>query len=252
MLRILEPEPREAAAFINTNRRRGLIAVFCICGGTYRGRAAADLPTGPYLILVKPDGSLLVHGSEKATPLVWNPPGSSNMAVVEGGILVLKSLRTRPSESVILKIERVFEIALFDAGSSSVRLRGTEKDVVDVLVKNPDIIEPGLKVVGVEVPTEAGHIDILALDKNGEYIVVEVKRDVADHEAVFQLRRYVEAVAKARGRARGILVAADITSSAFHYLREYNLDFVKIRPRELAEKLLNKTDFRDTSIDVEK
>jgi len=72
-MRILEPEPREAAAFINTNRRRGLIAIFCICGGTYRGRAAAELPTAPYLVVIKPDGTLLVHGSEKAvapkTPL---------------------------------------------------------------------------------------------------------------------------------------------------------------------------------------
>ena len=65
-MRILEPEPREAAAFINTNRRRGLIAVFCICGGTYRGRAAAELPVAPYLVVIKPDGTLLVHGSEKA------------------------------------------------------------------------------------------------------------------------------------------------------------------------------------------
>ncbi|KUO87558.1 MAG: endonuclease [Thermoproteus sp. JCHS_4] len=251
-MRILEPEPREAAAFINTNRRRGLIAVFCICGGTYRGRAAAELPTAPYLVVIKPDGTLLVHGSEKATPLVWNPPGSSNMAVLEGGTLLLKSLRPRPSESVVLKMERVLEIALFDAGSSSVRLRGTERDLVDFLVKNMEVVEPGLDVVGVEVPTEAGHIDILAVDGAGEYVVVEVKRDVADHEAVFQLRRYVEAVAKARGRARGVLVASDITSSAFHYLREYNLKFVKVKPGELVEKLLNKSNCESSSTDVQR
>jgi len=47
-------------------------------------------------------------------------------------------------------------------------------------------------VVGVEVPMDVGRVDILARDKEGRYVVIEVKRDVATHEAVFQLARYVE------------------------------------------------------------
>jgi RecB family endonuclease NucS len=63
--------------------------------------------------------------------------------------------------------------------------------------------------------------------------VVEVKRDVATHEAVFQLARYVEIYRKKGLDVRGVLVAGDISSSALEYLRRYGLQFVKINPREL-------------------
>ncbi|MEL9991941.1 MAG: endonuclease NucS [Thermoproteus sp.] len=243
MQRLLEPDARDAAAFLNTYKKRGLIAIFCLCEGKYEGRAAAELPKAPYLVILKPDGSLLVHGAEKSTPLIWNPPGSSNMALVQDGALVLKSLRSKPAETVVLKVDKIYEVVLFDAGSLSVYLQGSERDVVQALVRKPEVIEPGFKVVGVEVPVETGHIDILGVDREGRYVVVEVKRDVADHHAVFQLKRYVETVSKTYGKARGILVAADITTSAFHYLREHGLEFIKIKPRELIEQLLNRSDF---------
>jgi len=74
----------------------------------------------------------------------------------------------------------------------------------------------------------------LARDREGRYVVIEVKRDLATHDAVFQLARYVE-VYKARGHdVRGVLVAGDISSTAYEYLKRYNLKFVKINPRELT------------------
>nr|KJR73228.1 MAG: endonuclease [Thermoproteus sp. AZ2] len=237
--RLVKPSARDAAAFINGKRRIGLVVVFCRCRGLYSGRASAELPSSNYLVVLKRDGALLVHGPDKSTPIIWNPPGSSTAAFVEGERLVIKSVRRHPLESVVLYVEGVEEVAALRAEASEAELRGSEKEIVDALVQRPDFIEPGLVVVGREVPTEAGHIDILAVDPEGREVVIEVKRDEADHGAVFQLQRYVES-RRAQGReARGILVAADISPSAYDYLKRFGLKFVKIKPRELVEKLLN-------------
>ncbi|MBP1449688.1 MAG: DUF91 domain-containing protein [Thermoproteus sp.] len=71
------------------------------------------------------------------------------------------------------------------------------------------LLEPGLTVVGLEVPLGVRNIDILARGAAGRYVVVEVKKGAADHEAAFQLKRYVDALSKAKGETvEGILAAS--------------------------------------------
>lgn len=229
-----KPSAKEAAQVINWGKRRGIVVVVGLCEVNYAGRAAASLKRGKRLLVVKRDGTLLVHEAEKAQPKIWNPPGSSTAAFEENGRLVVKSVRQRPFETVKVVFEEVDFVGVFDVEASELELIGSEKDVVEALVRAPWLIEEGLEIVGVEVPTEVGHIDILARDREGRYVVIEVKRDLATHDAVFQLARYVE-VYKARGHdVRGILVAGDISSTAYEYLKRYNLKFVKINPRELT------------------
>ncbi|WP_277027172.1 endonuclease NucS [Pyrobaculum aerophilum] len=227
------PTPDEAARLINSGRKLGIVIAVGVCEVFYTGRAAASLGPSRRLVILKRDGTLLVHEAEKAQPKIWNPPGSSTAAYVEGGKLVVKSIRSRPFETVRVIFDKVDFIAAFDVGATELTLVGSERDVVGALVKNPSIIEEGLEVVGVEVPTDVGHLDILARDKNGRYVIIEVKRDLATHEAVFQLARYVELYRRKGYDVRGILVAGDITASAYDYLKRYGLNFVKINPREL-------------------
>lgn len=152
---------------------------------------------------------------------------------------MVKSVRSRPFETVRVVFHQVDFLAAFDVGTTELALVGTESDVVEALVRNPSIIEEGLEVVGVEVPTDVGHIDILARDRSGRYVIIEVKRDVATHDAVFQLARYVELYRRKGYEARGVLVAGDISSSALEYLKRYGLIFIKVNPRELTV-LINK------------
>lgn len=237
---VQNPSIDEAARIINSGKKRGVVVVVGICEVVYSGRAAATLKPGRRLVIVKRDGTLLVHEAEKAQPKIWNPPGSSTAAYVEGGRLVIKSVRSRPFESVRVYFSSLDFVAAFDVETSELELVGSEKDVVEALVKAPWLIEEGLEVVGVEVPTDVGHIDILARDREGRHVVVEVKRDVATHDAVFQLARYVELYRKRGERARGILVASDITAAALEYLRRYGLEFVKVNPRELIASINKK------------
>ena len=230
------PSAEDAARLINSGKKRGIVVVAGVCEVTYSGRATASLKPGRRLLLIKKDGTLLVHEAEKAQPKIWQPPGSSTAAYVEGGRLVVKSVRSRPFETVKAVFLTVDFIGAFDVGATELELVGSEKDVVDALVAAPWLIEEGLEIVGVEVPTDVGHIDILAKDREGRYVVVEVKRDLATHEAVFQLARYVEIYKKKGHEARGILVAGDISSSALEYLKRHGLQFIKINPRELTAR----------------
>lgn len=230
---LASPDPEEAARAINSGRRRGAVVVVGLCQVHYSGRAEAHLPPGRRLLVAKRDGTLLIHDGEKAQPRMWNPPGSSTAAYVEDGRLVVKSVRGRPLESVVARFDAVDFVGVFQLDAGGLELVGSERDMVEALRRAPHLLEEGLTVLGVEVPTSVGHIDLLARDRAGVYVAVEVKRDVASHEAVFQLKRYVEELARRGMEARGVLAAPDVTAAAMEHLRRYGLKFVKLNPREL-------------------
>lgn len=62
------------------------------------------------------------------------------------------------------------------------------------LAANPDALEPGLWIVGYEVPIGANRADLLAVDGDGRLVVIEVKRANATREAVGQVLDYVSAL----------------------------------------------------------
>lgn len=228
---------QDAVRVINSGKKEGVVVAVGTCEVWYSGRASARLKKGRRLVVIKKDGTLLVHEAEKAQPKVWNPPGSSTAAYIEGGTVVLKSVRQRPFETVKVVFYDVEFVGVFKMGSTELELVGSERDMVEVLANAPWLVEEGLVVLGVEVPTDVGHIDILARDREGRHVVIEVKRDVASHDAVFQLARYVESIRRRGVEARGVLVAADITTTAVEYLKRYGLEFIKINPRDLSPHL---------------
>lgn len=85
-----------------------------------------------------------------------------------------------------------------------------ERDIEDHLIHNLESIEKGLKYVSRQVSTEVGRIDILAEDKEGSRVVIEVKVGEAKDSAVGQIARYLGWYAKSDGKSpRGMLVAAE-------------------------------------------
>jgi hypothetical protein len=85
-----------------------------------------------------------------------------------------------------------------------------ERDIEDHLVQHLDAIERGLKLVGRQVSTDVGRVDILAEDSAGLRVVIEVKVGDAKDSAVGQMARYIGWYAKTDGKpARGILIAGD-------------------------------------------
>ena len=97
-------------------------------------------------------------------------------------------------------------------------------------MKDLNVIEPGLIPVQQESPLPKGHIDILARDKQGNLVVIEIKRRKAELNAVSQLKRYVEEVSKRKDcKTRGVLCAPDISENAKKMLDGYDFEFYKLK-----------------------
>ena len=60
----------------------------------------------------------------------------------------------------------------------------------EVLVKNPDLLMPGLTLVGRQTPTEGGPLDLLGVDSDGRLVVFELKRGTLSRDAVAQIIDY--------------------------------------------------------------
>lgn len=73
----------------------------------------------------------------------------------------------------------------------SCRIEG-EAALEDWLEGNLEQLEQGLTLIGRQYETpDAGRLDILAKDVGGQYVVVELKRDLANDTALGQLLRYM-------------------------------------------------------------
>jgi hypothetical protein len=94
-----------------------------------------------------------------------------------------------------------------------------EAHLRDFLAKNLDRIEPGLRLYasgehsGVEFPVDGGRIDLLAVDRNGKFVVIELKLSQGRNRALGQLLYYMGWVDQhlGQGPCRGFIIASDIT-----------------------------------------
>lgn len=68
-------------------------------------------------------------------------------------------------------------------------------DLEGWIASDPSIIRPGLKVIGRQVTTNSGPLDLLAIDRSGDLVVVELKRDQLPREALAQAIDYTSDVA---------------------------------------------------------
>lgn len=110
-----------------------------------------------------------------------------------------------PSESEMAEADDV-QVEAYEASI------GLERDLEDHLVHHLELIEPGLTLVGRQVSVDVGRIDILAKDRAGASVVVEVKVGEAKDAAIGQIARYMGWYSKRDGRqARGIVIAASFS-----------------------------------------
>ncbi len=59
-----------------------------------------------------------------------------------------------------------------------------------MLVKNPDIIEEGLKILTHQLMTESGPLDILAVDSEGVLVIIELKNEIDEWQLNQGVRYY--------------------------------------------------------------
>ena len=92
---------------------------------------------------------------------------------------------------------------------------GVERDLQLLLAADPEAIEPGLRLVKREWPTDVGPVDLMCRDSDDCWVAVEIKR-VGTIDAVEQLTRYLDCIRADPSRAacRGILAAQQLKPQA--------------------------------------
>jgi len=223
-------------------RKRATLVLYACCKVIYEGRALSQLNWGERIILIKPDGSFLIHQEKKVDPVNWQPPKSKTRSYLKNDNLFLESLRRTPKERLNVEVKKVHFInyALLE-DFEDLEIAGYEKDMGDMIMEKPHIIEKGFKPTVREYNTEHGFIDILGKDSNNNLMVLELKCRKAGVSAVKQLKRYLsdfedenndllKEVTENKKEIRGLLVAPSIGDDAKELIEEEGIEFVAVEP----------------------
>ena len=188
------------------------------CSVRYSGRLDAHLPEALRLIMVKADGSVLIHADAGGyKPLNWMTPPT----VIEESperILVRKRGQA-DGDRLEIDIAEIISDVSHDMGSpdedTALTKDGVEAHLQELLANRPAWCGEGLRLVRREWPTDIGPVDLMCRDADDEWVAVEVKR-IAGIEAVEQLSRYLERIRldPAFTSCRGVLVAQVIKPQA--------------------------------------
>lgn len=195
------------------------------CSVDYSGRLDAHLDRAKRLILVKADGSVLVHadgGSYK--PLNWMAPPcalserlptADEVAAGVTGVWEVRHAKT--DDLLVIRIHEILsdlDVALgIDPG---LRKDGVEKHLQALLADGLEgVLGQGWTLIRREYPTPVGPVDLLVRDPAGEPVAIEVKRR-GEIDGVEQLTRYLDLLRRDPLLAdiRGIFAAQEIKPQA--------------------------------------
>ncbi len=156
---VTDPSPEELVAFLDEHLRARdeLVQVVGACEVLYSGRAASVAEAGDYLVLVKADGSVQVQGPRGVKPVNWQPQTDDVRVTLEDGHAVLVAERFTPAEFVRVAFHApALALALKLEENGNFVLMGSEAEMRSALARDPEIIEPGLVVIDLELPTDVG------------------------------------------------------------------------------------------------
>jgi len=237
---LTEPTLVDAAAVIEkafTQRRTLVVAGNCHV--RYTGRANSKLEPGERLLIIKSDGSLLVHRPVGYEPVNWQPPGSVFRAQIKDNELEIHGVRQKPRESVRVALDKIYMISALNlSDSGDFLLHASEDDMHRAILLKPELLEDGFKPISWEKKVEPGFVDIYGEDKDGKLVIVEVKRKTASKEAALQLAKYIEPIkTKVNREVRAILAAPSLSKDVQRMLITLGLEYKALDPKVCAEVL---------------
>ena len=231
------PTLEEASVLIDRAfAQRKTLVIVGNCQVYYVGRANSTLEPGERLLIVKSDGSLLVHRPVGYEPVNWQPAGGIFHVQVKEGGLEVHGVRQKPRESVRAVFSEVFMVsALSLSDSGEFLLHASEDDMHRAILLKPELLEEGFKPISWEKHVQPGFVDIYGEDKNGKLVIVEVKRKTATKENALQLAKYIEPIkAKNNREIRAVLVAPNLGKDVQRVLATLGLEFKALDPKTCA------------------
>ncbi len=170
------------------------------CSVDYAGRLSAHLPLATRLLVVKADGSVLVHSDSLSyKPLNWmSPPATFVEEEVDddrasAGVTQLwRVTNAKTADMLVISIHEVLHDSAHELGvDPGLQKDGVEADLQRLLAEQIELLGQGFTLVRREYMTAIGPVDILARDAAGASVAVEIKRR-GDIDGVEQLTRYLE------------------------------------------------------------
>jgi RecB family endonuclease NucS len=206
--------------------------VIARCSVDYVGRLTAHLPTALRLLIVKADGSVLVHsdgGSYK--PLNWMSP-PCRLVETPG----LWSVTNKAGETLAITITEVLSDTSVELGIDPGLVKdGVEAHLQELLAVQLDLLGEGWRLVRREFPTPIGPVDLMCRDEAGVSVAVEIKRR-GEIDGVEQLTRYLELLNRdpLLAPVQGIFAAQEIklqarTLAEDRGIRCVTLDYERMR-----------------------
>ncbi len=206
--------------------------VIARCSVDYVGRLTAHLPSALRLLIVKADGSVLVHsdgGSYK--PLNWmSPPCRLTEAPGQW------SVTNKTGETLVITITEVLSDTSVELGIDPGLVKdGVEAHLQELLAVQLDLLGDGWRLVRREYPTPIGPVDLMCRDGSGGSVAVEIKRR-GEIDGVEQLTRYLELLNRdpLLSPVQGIFAAQEIklqarTLAEDRGIRCVTLDYERMR-----------------------
>ena len=186
--------------------------VIARCSVDYVGRLTAHLPSALRLLIVKADGSVLVHsdgGSYK--PLNWMSPPCR--LTEEPGRWTVTN---KAGETLAITIEETLSDYSADLGVDPGLVKdGVESHLQELLAAQVHLLGDGWRLIRREYPTPIGPVDLMCKDATGTSVAVEIKRR-GEIDGVEQLTRYLELLNRdpLLAPVQGIFAAQEIKPQA--------------------------------------
>jgi RecB family endonuclease NucS len=208
---------------------RSVRLIVARCEVRYSGRLTAFLPESTRLVMLKSDGSVLVHADAGGyKPLNWMTPPT---AVEEDGDAIVVRKRAGKSEDrlEIRFLEILSDVSHEMGEAAALEKDGVERDLQEELAAQPSALGEELRLVRREWPTDIGPVDLMCRDAEAGWVAVEIKR-IATIEAVEQLARYLELIRldPALAACRGILAAQRIRPQALRLAEARGIRCVEV------------------------
>ncbi len=197
------------------------------CSVDYTGRLTTRLPTARRLLIVKADGSILIHadgGTYK--PLNWLAPPCTVVQeeLAEGHRWTVAN----KTEQLVITIEEIYHDSDHELGvEPGLRKDGVESHLQQLLAEQIETLGKGWRLIRREYPTPIGPVDILCEDADGGTVAVEIKRR-GKISGVEQLTRYLEMLNRdpLLAPVRGVFAAQEIKPQARVLATDRGIDCV--------------------------
>lgn len=216
----------------------------------YEGRGKTELPRAVRLVMMKEDGTILIHNDRSYQPINYMTTVDEITREEKDGEVHLLFTNKKEKLEIILH-EIIKEIHLdLDIDDPKIIREKTESDLQFYISENIDELDANFRFIQREFETGFGPVDILAKDvESGAMIAMEVKRN-ATMNSVYQVLRYADTmVSNGELSTQPVIAALSFNSSTLTLAESKGVRCIVV-PEGWSEESLGSGERRDTLFDL--